>query len=71
MPRGVHRFNSNCLRHDRALWRVQLHLEAGPLLGAMSLFAHLSPFIGCRVMVTSRASKTRREGSIPSQPAGS
>ena len=34
MPRGVHRFNSNCLRHDRALWRVQLHLEAGrPAVG--------------------------------------
>jgi len=25
---------------------------------------------GCRVMVTGRASNPRREGSIPSQPAG-
>src|SRR6478672_6177587 len=37
----------------------------------MNLFALLSPFLGRRVMVTGRASKTRREGSIPSRPAGS
>ena len=44
--------------------RVQFPYEA-----QRSAASESSRHLGCRVMVTGRASKTRREGSIPSRPA--